>query len=127
MRSRHLAFAFIVAVAAFPAVSCSRAYEEAGDVAPSSGLALHITNDNFLDMDVYAVSDGISTRVGTVTGTSARDFKLSGGYANRDFRIIATPIGGAGRATTGSLNVVGGQVIDFRIGSVLSNSSVIVR
>ena len=35
--------------------------------------------------------------------------------------------GGSGRATTGSLAVTPGQTIDFRIGPVLSNSTVIIR
>jgi hypothetical protein len=127
MRSKYLAFAFMVAVAAVPATACSRSYTEGGEVAPSGALTLHIANDNFLDMDVFAVVDGVSNRIGTVTGSGKHDFTISSAMANRDLRIIATPIGGPGRASTGVLNVSLGQEIDFRIGSVLSQSSVIVR
>ncbi|MEO7082740.1 MAG: hypothetical protein ABI442_00480 [Gemmatimonadaceae bacterium] len=127
MRSKYLTFALIVAVAAVPATACTRTYQEAGDVAPDAGLTLHIANENFLDMDVFAVVDGVSTRIGTVTGTGAHDFPLSSTLMNRDVRIIATPIGGSGRASTGVLNLTRGQEVDFRIASVLSNSSVIIR
>jgi len=128
MRSRYLSFALIVAVAAAPATACSRAYTESGEVSPSgSGLSLHVANDNFLDVDVFAVVDGVSTRIGTVTGSGSHDFSISPTLANRDLRIIATPIGGSGRASTGVLNVSRGQEIDFRVGSTLSNSTVIIR
>ena len=127
MKAKYLALALAATVSTIPVAACSRSYTEAGDVAPANGLSLHVANQNFLDLDVYAVADGVATRVGTVTGNSARDFRIAGSYANRSLRIVATPIGGAGRATTGSLNVAGGQTIDFRIGSVLTNSSVIIR
>src|SRR4051794_29087297 len=105
MRSKYLVIAGIAAAATVPLGACSRQYEEAGEVAPDAAVNLHIANENFLDMDVYAVMDGVSTRVGTVTGNGSRDFSISGAYANRDLRIIATPIGGSGRASTGSVNV----------------------
>jgi hypothetical protein len=127
MRSKYLAFALMVAVAAVPATACSRSYTEAGDVAPEGGLTLHVANDNFLDMDVFAVVDGVSTRIGLVTGSGAHDFTISPAMANRDLRIIATPIGGSGRASSGVLNVSRGQEIDFRIGSVMSNSTAVIR
>ncbi|HEX3868373.1 MAG TPA: hypothetical protein VHV78_16525 [Gemmatimonadaceae bacterium] len=127
MRSKYLAFAMFAAMATVPVAACSHSYTEAGDIAPASGLGVHVTNDNFLDMDVFAVSEGVATRLGTVTGNSSRDFNVGGRYANRDLSIVATPIGGAGRASTGSLNVSGGQTIDFQIGSVLANSSVMIR
>ncbi len=128
MRSKCLAMVLAAAVATMPLTACSHSNEAAGDVVPMEGLALHVANDNFLDMDVYAVSDGVATRVGTVTGNGARDFRIRGSLAiNGDLRIVATPIGGAGRASTGSLSVAAGQTIDFRIGSTLANSSVFIR
>jgi hypothetical protein len=127
MRSKYFAFVCMLAVAAVPATACSRSYTEAGDVAPGAGVTLHVANDNFLDMDVFAVVDGVSNRIGTVSGSGSHDFAISPALTNRDLRIIATPIGGNGRASSGVLNVSRGQEIDFRIGSVLSNSSVIIR
>ena len=109
------------------ATSCSRTGEAAGEVAPSSAIGLRVRNNNFLDMDVYAVSAGLATRLGTVTGNSIRNFVLDGSLATPDLRIVATPIGGNGRATTGQVLVGPGQTIDFTIGSVLRNSTVVIR
>jgi len=107
--------------------ACSHTNEAAGELAPSSAIGLHVRNDNFLDMDVYAVSDGLATRLGTVTGNSSRNFVVNASMAVPDFRIVATPIGGNGRASTGALSVTPGQTIDFTIGSVLRNSTVFIR
>ena len=109
------------------AASCARSGEAAGEVAPSSAIGLRVRNNNFLDMDVYAVSAGLATRLGTVTGNSTRNFVLDGSLATPDLRIVATPIGGNGRASTGQLLVTPGQVIDFTIGAMLNNSNVIIR
>lgn len=109
------------------AASCSRNGEAAGEVVPTSAIGLRVRNNNFLDMDVYAVSAGLATRLGTVTGNSSRNFVMDGSLGTPDLRIVATPIGGNGRATTGQLLVSPGQVIDFTIGSTLNNSTVIIR
>lgn len=110
------------------AAGCAHTAQASGDVAPVTSIGLRVRNDNFLDMDVYAVSAGLATRVGTVTGNSRRNFVLDASMADgQDFRIVATPIGGNGRATTGNIAVGPGQLIDFTIGSTLRNSSVIIR
>ena len=119
-----LAFGLAVPMAS----ACAHAAQASGDVAPVTAIGLRVRNDNFLDMDVYAVSAGLATRLGTVTGNSRRNFVLDASMADgEDFRIVATPVGGNGRATTGNLAVSPGQLIDFTVGSTLRNSSVIIR
>jgi hypothetical protein len=79
-------------------------------------------------MDVYALSGGLPSRVGTVTGLSTARFALNPTlYSASDLRIIATPIGGNGRASSGPLAVRSGQTIDFTIGSRLALSFATVR
>jgi len=108
--------------------ACAHTAQASGDVAPSTAIGLRVRNDNFLDMDVYAISEGLATRLGTVTGNSRHNFVLDASVADgRDFRIVATPVGGNGRATTGNIAVSPGQLIDFTIGSTLRNSSVIIQ
>src|SRR4051812_15537637 len=107
--------------------ACSRNNQAAGDVAPASSIGLVVTNQNFWDMDVYAVSDGLATRVGTVTGNTTRRFVLNPTLATQDLRIVGTPIGGNGRASSGNLAVSPGQTINFTIGSALRNSTVTIR
>ena len=108
-------------------VSCSRTGQAAGEVAPAGAIGLRVRNNNFLDMDVYAVSAGLATRLGTVSGNSLRNFVLDPSLATPDLRIVATPIGVNGRAATGQVLVSPGQTIDFTIGSVLRNSTVFIR
>ena len=128
MRRKYLLVGLFAAASTVSTVgACSRANEAGGEIAPASAIGLHVRNDNFLDMDVYAVSDGLATRLGTVTGNSSRNFVLDASIANQDLRIVATPIGGNGRASTGSIAVAPGQTIDFTIGSILRNSNVFIR
>ena len=128
MRGKRFLVGLIAATATIPAASaCSHTREAGGEVAPASAIGLHVKNENFLDMDVYAVSDGLATRLGTVTGNGSRNFVLDGSLAVQDFRIVATPIGGNGRASTGAVSVSPGQTIEFTIGSTLRNSSVFIR
>jgi hypothetical protein len=128
MRGKSLIVGLMAATATVSAVgACSHSYEAGGEVAPASAIGLHVKNENFLDMDVYAVSNGLATRLGTVTGNSSRNFMVDGSAANQDFRIVATPIGGNGRASSGAITAVPGQTIDFTIGSVLRNSTVFIR
>ena len=119
----------VLSIGALPlADACAHAAQSSGDVAPVSAIGLRVRNDNFLDMDVYGISAGLATRLGTVTGNSTRNFVLDASMADgQDFRIVATPVGGNGRATTGDIAVSPGQLIDFTIGSTLRNSSVIIR
>jgi len=126
-RLRVLVGVFSIA-AALPIGACSHSQQASGDVAPSTAIGLRVRNNNFLDMDVYAVSAGLATRVGTVTGNTTKNFILDASMADgQDFRIVATPIGGNGRASTGNVSVSPGQLIDFTIGSTLRNSSVFIR
>ena len=127
MRSSRFLIALFAVSATVSVAACSRTGQAAGDVAPATSIGLTVLNQNFLDMDVYAVSDGLATRLGTVNGNNTLSFSLNPSLASRDLRIIATPIGGNGRASTGEVVVSPGQTIEFRIGSILRNSSVSVR
>jgi hypothetical protein len=128
MRSTRLIIALFAAATAVSTLSgCSRTGQAPGDLAPATSIGLKVTNQNYWDMDVYAVSDGLATRIGTVNGNNSRTFTLHSSLASRDLRIVATPIGGNGRASTGNVLVSPGQIIDFTIGSTMRNSTVSVR
>jgi hypothetical protein len=130
MRGKQLLiglFSVVSAGAMLTTTACAHNQYEAGEVVPSNAVVIHVKNDNFLDMDVYAVSSGLATRLGSVTGSSARDFVVDASMAYSDFRVVATPIGGNGRASTGTINVSAGQTVDFTVGSILKNSTVYIR
>jgi hypothetical protein len=120
---RSLALAAMLATpAAFSACRSSNAYDAANRKAEDALLI--VDNQNFYDVDVYAVSSGLPTRIGTVTGgNSTARFALSPTIINSsDFRLVATPIGGNGRASSGPLLVSPGRTIRFTIAPSLAQS-----
>jgi hypothetical protein len=124
-------FAVLLAVAPIAAgaglTACGRTNEAGGEVVPATAVGLDVRNQNFLDVDVFSIVDGLSTRLGTVTGNGSRHFLLDPSVGSRDFHLIAVPIGGAGRASSGNVAVGPGQTIVFTVGATLQNSNVIVR
>ena len=91
-------------------------------------IPIHVKNENFLDMNVAIVSSGVSRRLGLVTGNGSADFKVNWSVANgQQVSLSATPIGGSGRFTSLGLSLRPGQAIEFRVGSVLRQSTAVVR
>lgn len=108
--------------------ACSRNKGQEDFYPRADPIPVHVQNENFLDMNVFVVSSGVSRRLGLVTGNSAADFKISWSIINgQSIALTATPIGGRGSAGSGSLSVSPGQMIDFKIGSVLRQSTATVR
>ena len=127
MRTSSLAAAAIAAILATTAACATPGtvtQTSTGEVATTDGsVGLVVQNQNYSDMDVYVVADGLATRLGTVTGNSKEQFRLDPSFfPTQELRVVATPIGGNGRATTGVLNVSPGQQIDFTIAPVLRQS-----
>ena len=91
-------------------------------------VGLVVQNQNFYDMDVYVVAEGLATRLGTVTGNSKAHFNLNPSFVPTDqLRLVATPIGGNGRASSGNVLASPGQTIVFTIAPALRQSSVMVK
>ena len=92
-------------------------------------IPVHVRNENFLDMNVAFVPvGGASRRLGTVSGNSAQDFPIPWNAINgQGVYLTAIPIGGSGAARSQTLNVSPGQMIEFKIGSVLRQSVAIVH
>src|SRR6476620_5909482 len=120
---RSLALALTLAgPAVFTACRSSNAYDVANS--QTGDVVLVVENQNFYDVDIYALSSGLSTRIGTVSGAnSTARFALNPTITNAaDFRLIATPIGGNGRAASGPLLVGPGRMVKFTITPSLSQS-----
>jgi len=119
----------LVAMFAVLLAACSRNKAQNDDFFPRADpIPVHVQNENFLDMNVFVVTSGVSRRLGLVTGNSAADFKIQWSIVNgQSISLTATPIGGRGAAGSGALNVSPGQMIDFKIGSVLRQSTATVR
>jgi hypothetical protein len=106
----------------FTACRSSNAYDP--ETRKAEDALLIVENQNFYDVDIYALSSGLPTRIGTVTGNSGTArFALSPTVIGAsDFRLVATPIGGNGRASSGPLMVSGGRTIKFTITPSLAQS-----
>jgi hypothetical protein len=124
--SRHIVLALLVTLSGAAACRSGSPYDVSA--AQPGNITLVVRNNNFADVDVYAVSSGLATRIGTVTGNTTASFSLNPSLVSpTDFRVVATPIGGNGRASTGSIVVSQGQTIEFTIGPVLNQSTVSIR
>jgi hypothetical protein len=121
MRIRGVLFAMMLASAACARGKTSGTTEEA-EPRPDP-IPVHVKNENFLDMNVAVVVNGQSRRLGTVAGNGTGNFTINWSVANGQTIVLtASPIGGRGSASSGQLNVAIGQVIDFKIASVLRQS-----
>ena len=127
-RRTRLAILVIATIPLVPgcASRSERVTESAGgevDLA-SSDVVVHVQN-NYLDLvTVYVVARGLSQRLGTVSLGSPSTFRIRASRipADRQLQIVATPLGGNGRATSGALTISGGTVIDFTVGPTLVGS-----
>ncbi|MEP6494039.1 MAG: hypothetical protein ABJF01_15255 [bacterium] len=120
----RLAAALLIVVAA-----CSHNNQPDTDFDPRPDpIPIRVTNENFLDMNVAVVAGGASRRLGPVNGNSTAQFKINWSVVNgQSIYLTATPIGGQGLARSAALNVSPGQMIDFKVGSVLRQSVAIVH
>lgn len=108
------------------ATACGRnAGVESGQVQPASGAAVvRVTNDYQLSMSVYAVGNNqVVTKLGTVGGGMSDAFSINPGLMRLGMlQIIAQPTGGGRVVSTGPLALEPGNVVEFNIGSHLSNT-----
>jgi hypothetical protein len=120
----------VLAAAAFAVAACSHNNPDTGaafDPRPEP-IPVHVKNENFLDMNIAILTGGVSRRLGQVSGNGSADFKVNWNIANgQQISVTATPIGQSGRYTSPGLNLRPGQMIEFRVGSVLRQSVAVVR
>jgi hypothetical protein len=109
--------------------ACSRNNPPAEEIdVPREPIPVHVKNENFLDMNVAVVASGVSRRLGLVPGNGSADFKINWSTVNgQQVVLTATPIGGRGSYTSPGVSVGYGQVIELHIGSVLRQSTAVVR
>ena len=122
-RTAVVAFALIGSVSA-----CRSGTSFDEDMTADNKIHLVVKNESINEMDVYAVAEGIATRVGTVSGLATKGFSIDQSFfQGSDTRVVAAPVGGNGRASTGPIVVGRGQTIDFTIRTTLRASTVSVH
>lgn len=101
----------------------------AGVLSHPGGATLDVTNHNFADMNVYAISEnGSPRRLGMAGGLGSTTFTLPyETFSSGPVSIVAVPIGGLGAAGSGAISVQSGQTIQFTIEQNLNMSSVMLR
>jgi hypothetical protein len=86
---------------------------------------LIVENNNWADMTVYLVRDGMQSRVGSVPSLSRSRFVLSdalvGGLG--EIRLLADPIGSSQRFLSQPIHVLPGQQVQFRLENNVQLSS----
>jgi hypothetical protein len=121
----------LVALACMALAACSHNKSSDPDAEPDvrpDPIPIHVKNENFLDVNVAVFAGGMSRRLGMVPGNSSADFTVDWSVANGSgLSLTAVPIGGSGGFNTGALNVAPGQMIEFRIGSLLRQSTAVVH
>lgn len=128
MRIRILQAAALVLGAACASTQRTTTTSSSGEVARAAPLTVRVKSEYFGPLVVYAVTEGVSTRLGDVQGTRVEQFTLP--FTNiptNGIAIIAVPVGGSGRATSGTLLVQPGATIEFTVGAALTNSAARVR
>jgi hypothetical protein len=121
-----LAALLFAAPACFVFNRASKAAPPPAIEAPEGEIALSVTNHNYLDVVIYVLHDGLHTRVGTVTGSSATvlflPMRLLG--HGREIELYGDAIGNEAYARTDILVVQPGQYIEWTLESDLRRSSV---
>jgi hypothetical protein len=129
-RVRRSIRVFATAVGAAAAIGCSHNNSSPDDDIPTIAppIVVHVTNENFADVNVAVVIGGVSRRLGTVTGNAAGDFGISyNTVSGQPVVLTAVQIGGRGSTITPGLSVGPGQVIEFKIGSIFRQSTASVH
>lgn len=88
-----------------------------------------VENHNWSDVNVYAVRDGLSVRLGTVTSMQTARFYVPADLVvgSSTLRLAADPIGALQGYTTGPIPVQPGQRIALTIENDLAISAYAIR
>ncbi|HEX7089650.1 MAG TPA: hypothetical protein VF192_05910 [Longimicrobiales bacterium] len=118
----------ILAMIAAPACAAGGAGGEEGVPAPAPRVFIEVENHNWADIVVYAVRNGMRTRLGMVTSMNRERFPVPAGLlaSSGDVQLLADPIGGATPYLFPPVMVQQGQRVELRLENHLPLSSVSV-
>ena len=125
MTLKPFGWAAIVAIVGSVACATNRTSNEVGLATAEAPATVTVQNDNWLDVAVYVVHGTSRFRIGTVSSTSRRTFKLprEGASGAIPLQILADPIGENRRYITDAVTLAPGQRLEVRVGSPISISS----
>lgn len=132
----HHPFRRLAIVGAFLAIAasaCTTGRSEPrfliGERAPSRDIRVEVVNDNFLDMGVFVMVDGVNLRLGDVTGKSSESFTLDPARLSpsQGLRLLADPVGSRNAFLSDEVAVAPGSTVVLTISADLQQSYVILR
>ena len=128
MNTRKFRAAFLtLTVAALVAVpAAAQTADEERSEKPRT--TVHVINDNWNDITVYAVRNGYRRRLGTVTSFTSRVLTLRPTLLipNDELRLVADPIGSRGVYVSEPLVVNAGDVVEWTVRNNIRLSNIFI-
>jgi len=92
-------------------------------------ITISVSNNNSLDMTVYATYQSMRVRLGTVSTATTQHFTLSLHQlsATGEFQLLADPIGSRRTLTSEAIHVFAGQSVEWTLQADLRQSSLVIR
>lgn len=119
---RAAAFLFVLAV--IPG-GCAEPHRGPWEAPSPAALTLEVRNNNYLDVAIYAHTDGQHLRLGSVTGQSHATLEIPTSVVVRadGFRLEVDPVGARDSYVTERIVASPGAIVVLDVGSVLGMSS----
>jgi hypothetical protein len=130
---RRIAMAIGAVGLAAAVVIPTRAYAQSEvQIGPDAAapVTMYVDNGNWLDVRVYVVRSGnIYDRIGTVRAFTTKEFELPRWVTsyNNYLQLVVAPIGSRERYAAPPVMVSAGDIVEWKLGSNLSNSNISVR
>jgi hypothetical protein len=92
-------------------------------------ITILVSNNNSLDMNVYAVNQSMRVRLGMVTTASTQRFTVALRQISPagDLQLFADPIGSRRTLTSETIHVFAGQAVEWVLQPDLRQSSLTIR
>ena len=92
-------------------------------------ITIRVSNNNSLDMNVYAVNQSMRIRLGTVTTASTQRFEVSLHQISPtgELQLLADPVGSRRTMRSEAIHVSAGQVVEWTLQADLRQSSLTIR
>lgn len=87
-------------------------------------VTIRVVNQNWHDMRIYAIVDGLSVRLGTVTGFTTRTLKIRRSLIGfgADLELVAFGLGTRSAIYSGHVVVSPGDQLEFRVDNSIGTS-----
>lgn len=84
---------------------------------PHQESSVNVDNQAWLDVNIYAVSGGQRTRLGTVTAHSSRTYRIPDSIVGlgRELQFLVDPVGSNAQGTSFSIYVTPGNTVRLTV------------